>query len=132
MKKLLGIVVLGLLWCNVGFTETKIYPNGEKYIGEFKNGKRHGQGTLEDSIWKKYVGEWKDDEFHGQGTFIFPESAKYVTELKDGEYHGQGMATMSFGTYVGKFKDGKYHGKGTLTLPDGRVLKGNWINNFLK
>ena len=23
MKKLLGIVVLGLLWCNVGFAETK-------------------------------------------------------------------------------------------------------------
>ena len=24
MKKLLGIVVLGLLWCNVGFAETKV------------------------------------------------------------------------------------------------------------
>jgi len=42
------------------------------------------------------------------------------------------MATMSFGTYVGKFKKGKYHGKGTLTLPDGRILKGNWIKNSLK
>jgi len=41
------------------------------------------------------------------------------------------MATMSFGTYVGKFKDGRYHGKGTLTLPDGRILKGNWVKNFI-
>ena len=97
-----------------------------------KNGNKNGKGTFTWFDGKKYVGEWNDDEFDGQGTFIFPESAKYVTELKDGEYHGQGMATMSFGTYVGKFKVGKYHGKGILTLPDGRVLKGNWINNFLK
>jgi|TARA_B110000438_G_C15322505_1_gene440146 hypothetical protein len=39
---------------------------------------------------------------------------------------------MSFGTYIGTFKDGKYNGKGTLTLPDGRVLKGNFVDNALK
>ena len=49
MKKLLGIVVLGLLWCNVGFAEcikgdcnngqgTETFPNGYKYVGEFNNG----------------------------------------------------------------------------------------------
>ena len=30
MKKLLGIVVLGLLWCNVGFAEMKLIE--EKYL----------------------------------------------------------------------------------------------------
>jgi hypothetical protein len=39
---------------------------------------------------------------------------------------------MSFGIYVGKFKNGKYSGKGVLTLPDGRVLKGNFIKNSIK
>ena len=38
------------------------YTNGAKYVGEFKNGERQGQGTM---IWangNKYVGEFKDDE----------------------------------------------------------------------
>ena len=39
---------------------------------------------------------------------------------------------MSFGTYVGKFKNGKYNGRGVLTLPDGRILKGKFINNLLQ
>ena len=63
---------------------------------------------------------------------MFPEDASYENELKDGKYYGQGMATMSFGTYIGEFKDGKYNGKGTLTLPDGRILKGTWKENYLK
>ena len=39
---------------------------------------------------------------------------------------------MSFGTYIGEFNDGKFNGKGTLTLPDGRILKGTWKENYLK
>jgi hypothetical protein len=49
MKKLLGIVVLGLLWCNVGFTANdgsgpiKFAPNFEKrfkeYLGHVQNNK---------------------------------------------------------------------------------------------
>ena len=39
------------------------------YVGEFKDGKRHGQGTFTNSrLDGGYVGEWKDGEKHGQGT----------------------------------------------------------------
>jgi len=38
---------------------------------------------------------------------------------------------MSFGKYIGKFRNGKYNGKGILTLPDGRILKGYFKDNFL-
>ena len=41
---------------------TYIYPNGEKYVGDWKNGKYHGQGTYTWSDGRKYVGEWKDGE----------------------------------------------------------------------
>jgi len=32
----------------------------------------------------KYVGEWKDGEYHGQGTFTYPDGSKYVGEFKYG------------------------------------------------
>ena len=44
------------------------YGSGEKYVGEWKDGKRHGQGTLSFTNGSKYVGEWKDRSMHGQGT----------------------------------------------------------------
>ena len=70
MKKAIAIVVLGLLWCNVGFAEciegdcnngygTFTWSDGSKYVGEHKDGKQHGHGTLtyadgrvEEGIWK--------------------------------------------------------------------------------
>jgi len=35
---------------------TYIYPNGEKYEGDWKNGKYHGQGTFTYPDGVKYVG----------------------------------------------------------------------------
>ena len=50
MKQLLGILVVSLLWCNVGFAQcikgdcnngqgTYRWESGSKYVGEWKNGK---------------------------------------------------------------------------------------------
>ncbi len=36
------------------------YPDGDKYVGEWKDGKRHGEGTYTWSDGDKYVGEYKD------------------------------------------------------------------------
>ena len=44
---------------------------GDKYFGEFRDGKGHGQGTY---IWvyeDKYVGEFRDGIAHGKGTLTF-------------------------------------------------------------
>ena len=35
---------------------------GDKYVGEHKDGKRHGQGTYTWSDGRKYVGEWNEDK----------------------------------------------------------------------
>ena len=46
-----------------------MYDKGAKYVGEWKDGKRHGQGTATFANGDSYVGEWKDDKYHGQGTY---------------------------------------------------------------
>ena len=48
------------VWTNCIGTET--LPNGEQYVGEFKDDKFHGQGTYTFADGTKYVGEWKDGE----------------------------------------------------------------------
>ena len=108
--------------------QTLTFADGAKYVGEFKDGKRNGQGTYTYANGGKYVGEWKDDNFHGHGTETFtfgPKSEfagdKYVGEYRDDKIHGQGTYTHANGEkYVGEWKNGKAHGKGTETDADGR------------
>ncbi len=52
-------------WTNCFGTMT--WADGDKYVGEFKNGKRNGQGTYIFADGDKYVGEFKDDKKHEQG-----------------------------------------------------------------
>ena len=62
---------------------------GQKYVGGFRDGTRHGQGTHTFPDGKKYVGEFRDSKKHGYGTFTWPHGDKYVGEYKYGKKHGQ-------------------------------------------
>jgi hypothetical protein len=86
----------------------------------YKEDKNVKQETCLNS--KDYVGECKDGKRHGQGTLIYDETGrKYVGEFKNGEQHGQGTYTGPNGeTYVGEFKNGLFHGRGTITRKDGK------------
>ena len=60
-------------------------PDGEKYIGEFKDDKQNGQGTTISPDGDYYVGEHKDGIYHGQGTYTYHDGDCYVGEWKDGK-----------------------------------------------
>ena len=54
---------------------SRTYPNGDKYSGEFWDGKRHGQGTMTYADGRTYTGEFKDNKRHGQGTMTWADGA---------------------------------------------------------
>ena len=88
----------------------KYLTKGSKYIGDWKDGKQHGQGTFIYSDGKKYTGEWKDGEFwNGKGVkFKHTHREIFFGEWKDGKLHGQGKILFGDGAmWIGKFKDGK-------------------------
>ena len=68
-------------WINIGYEKIwihlfwKIFTNG-KYVGEFKDGKRNGNGIFNSPDGSKYVGEFQDGKKHGQGiiTEVDPKS----------------------------------------------------------
>ena len=105
-------------------------PNGEKYVGEYRDDKRNGQGTLTFPSGEKFVGEFRDNKKHGQGTHTFPSGEKYVGEYRDGKKHGQGAYTFPDGQkYVGEFGDDKYNGQGTYNYPDDEKYVGEFRDN---
>ena len=56
-----------------------------KYVGEYKDGKKHGQGTYTWFDGGIYVGKWKDGKEHGQGTYTSHVGTKYVGEWREGK-----------------------------------------------
>jgi len=73
------------------------YPNGAKYVGNFKDNKRNGYGTLTHSNGAKYVGNFKDDLPNGYGTLTYSHGSKYVGNFKNGKENGYGTLTYSNG-----------------------------------
>ena len=109
MKKLLGIVVFGLLLSNTASALPKC--QGEdiskwtmcegikttskdlKYVGEFKDGKYHGQGTITNSAGDKYTGGWKHGKYYGKGTLTYFNGDKKKVVVKDGKFYEQKTLT---------------------------------------
>ena len=103
------------------------YENGDHYVGNIKDGKRNGRGTMHYADRRKYVGQWKDNYKHGQGTFYFADGRKYVGQWLDDKYNGQGTFYFASGArYEGEFKNGKRNGQGTYFWTDGLKYVGQW------
>ena len=138
MKKLFLYVFLVLMWCNVGFAEcikgdcanghgTRIFEDGDKYVGEFKNGTFHGKGTYTWTNGYKYVGEFEWSYRSGQGTMTHPDGSTYVGGWKVNKYSGQGTFTWANGDkYVGEFDIYDTATHGTLIYPDGSKQVGKF------
>ena len=47
-----------------------------RYIGEFRNGLRHGIGMFTISNGYKYEGQYVDGRQHGQGVLLLPDGTK--------------------------------------------------------
>lgn len=91
---------------------TYLSPDGDKYVGEFKNGKRNGQGTRIYPGGYTYVGEFKDGNFSGQGTYTYANGAKYTGEFKYGFPHGKGVEISADGNrQEGYWVMGEYAGQ---------------------
>ena len=84
-------------------------PDGRQsvYEGSVREGKEHGQGTLNHSHGSRYEGEWRNGKRHGYGTSTWPDGDRYE----------------------GEWRNGKRHGYGTYTWSDGDRYEGEWRNN---
>lgn len=132
------------------------FTSGDKYIGEWKNGKMNGKGTY---IWKngeKLVGEFRNSNaFNCEGVFHF-KGCRYYGAFVNGKKSGYGKLIHDNGNrYEGEFLDGDMHegvfywhdntqwkgilknnepftGEGTWHFKDGTVKSGKWKNGRKK
>ena len=127
MKKLLGIVVLGLLWCNVGFAgvdglfagELK-YPNGDSYkmVSEFNT-------NDEGAVWGKYT--WIEKGTKYKGSFFKGKLEGLDLKIFWTDKFGEGWLKIQFDEKFESF-DGEW---GAIKNNKEKKKEGNWTGERL-
>ncbi len=118
-------------WTNCYGTVTT--ATGNKYSGEWRDGKHHGQGTVTFVSGNRYIGEFRDGRRNGRGVFTYKNGDVYEGDFLDDKFHGVGVFTFADGEkYAGEFRSDKFHGDGTYHFVDGRFpKKGIWSDGKL-
>ena len=102
---------------------------GDRYEGEFRDGKRQGRAVVTFANGNRYDGEFRDDYANGRGVFTFVSGNRYDGEYRDGKRTGRGVFTFADGSrYEGEFLDDFVNGSGTLKRPDGATYSGTWTS----
>ena len=79
-----------------------MFPDGEKYEGNFKNSKFEGKGVLYYADGDRYEGDFKNNKRHGSGIMYYKSDGKIAKSMGD-------------------FLDDKPSGKHVFLQPDGSV-----------
>jgi len=59
------------------------HASGDRYVGEWKNNKKHGKGIFTWADGRIYEGNYKDGKKHGKGTFTFANGKVLEGEWKN-------------------------------------------------
>ena len=112
---------------------TEIYKDGSRYEGEFKENKKNGKGKCFLNNGEIYEGEFKDDLYEGEGIYKWPsEPREYKGHFEKGNINGKGINKYKDGSiFEGYYKNGLKHGEGIYKWKNGKICKGNWLNNKL-
>ena len=114
---------------NTNKIEIKEYENGNKYIGQFVNGKREGYGIMYFADGGKYEGNWKKGLAEGKGIEYYQNGDRFEGGYHEDEEHGQGVYYFKNGDRImGDYINGKKVGKHVKLSANGEVNVINYDN----
>jgi hypothetical protein len=105
----------------------QVEPDGVKYTGNFKGGRKHGRG---EQVWPngtRYVGDFVYEHMLGSGTIYYPNGEVYIGMVHGGKRQGKGQNTWPNGTsYEGDWMNNEMEGTGILRYPSGTRYEGTF------
>mmetsp|Transcript_24122 Transcript_24122/g.50416 ORF Transcript_24122/g.50416 Transcript_24122/m.50416 type:complete len:173 (-) Transcript_24122:63-581(-) len=91
-----------------------VFDNGDVYAGSFERNKLHGYGVMTYGKGHKYVGEWRNNHRDGEGQ-LSDGGELYQGYWSMGERHGFGKQLFADRQcYEGEWHRDRFHGIGAL------------------
>ena len=120
-----------------GFGEEEYY-DGSRYIGQFKENKKNGEGNLilvggDGESLRGYSGEFRNDKIWGKGKFIWNDNKEYIGDWVNDEITGYGIIREGKLKHLGFFEHNLKEGIGATFYDEQNfVLSGKWENNLIE
>ncbi len=95
--------------------------------GDFKDDKKHGQGTYSATDGHSYTGAFANNKYNGYGIMLYKSGPVSMNEghFLNGAMDGQGARTWADkSSYRGTFDSGRITGKGVKVFANGDVYEG--------
>ncbi|KAJ3414327.1 hypothetical protein HDV05_006695 [Chytridiales sp. JEL 0842] len=125
---------------------TVFMVNGDRFLGEWKGNKKHGNGTyFYASTGSIYEGEWANDMRNGYGTFSVPLNKPKSTLAEDSLFASSNLSETAGSkkrklknpfenstlrkVYAGEWRNDRREGYGTYFYEDGGVYDGMWMDD---
>ena len=107
-----------------------VFANGDYFRGYYVNGRRQGYGVYEFTSGERYEGYFHAGKYHHWGLYLFKNGDKYFGQYQRGKRNGTGTLSKKSGErYEGDFADGKRQGFGACVFADGSRYSGTWKND---
>ena len=107
--------------------------DGDLYMGEYKNGEKHGIGINISENGFIIAGEWVKGELQGKGMLIWEDGTVFFGDFSGSIVEGAGLIKYSNGeVFLGNWVENQRNGKGVLYGPDGKVINGSYYINGMK
>ncbi|KAA6376808.1 MAG: putative MORN repeat protein, partial [Streblomastix strix] len=104
----------------------RVWSDGRKYQGQWKNGERSGFGIYERlrvnadqtvEIVERYEGMWNHNAYSGNGLLSFINGTIYEGQFRNHKLNGHAHAQYPNGDeYFGEWLDGKPNGEGLIRI----------------
>lgn len=131
-KRKISTELLGCIGGNcVNGRGVYVHESGEKYDGNWAEGKRNGYGVHFYANGElKYEGMFEDDLRDGKGEYHFKNGDYYEGTFLKNRMNGFGIYHYANGDkFEGMFVNDKRNGKGRYVYGDGRIEVSNYIND---
>ncbi len=113
-------------------SNTFLYPNGNRYIGDYKGNRMHGKGEFYWTNGNVYSGEFKNGMRHGKGSLKYYNGSGYSGDWENGYMEGKGIYTWTNGNqYTGDFVKGFREGKATFIWGNGDKYVGQFKKDLM-